>query len=399
MEYTLGEGPARDAVAELIPVAASGTVLRSRWPGYGPAIESLGIGRVVAVPLQVPGDCIGALAVFDARSATTDITRFMRVADALTRSFILGREAGDGLSDEIDHRPEVHQAAGMVSVQTGCHVTDALELVSARVLRRPGRRRGGPGDRRRTTQTRLRGRYRDAAGAGTCRGLRPVDGEAARDPLDTQALLAALVESGRRLFGARGAIVQYTPGGAAAIQTDGTDGALQALAADAVGWQEGPVTRSYDGLRPHRRGRDHPPHAGVLAALVPARPGPLGHGRVTALPLFSKDGPAGRLVLFTAPGSLLDERALKLSRSLAPRPRDTPRPRRSGRREPRCWRDSWSTPCPAGSSSSRRRASSRPVRLTRSGLRPVTPPLRDPANERSPTLWREGRRGPHRTRD
>ncbi|MFI6872330.1 ANTAR domain-containing protein [Streptomyces sp. NPDC050400] len=142
-------------------------------------------------------------------------------------------------------------------------------------------------------------------------------GEAARDPLDTQALLAALVESGRRLFGARGAIVQYTPGGAAAIQTDGTDGALQALAADAVGWREGPghdarttgcalidvdvTTRPTQVRWPRWSPR-------VLA---------LGHGRVTALPLFSKDGPAGCLVLFTAPGSLLDERALKLSRSLA----------------------------------------------------------------------------------
>ncbi|MFI6872331.1 GAF and ANTAR domain-containing protein [Streptomyces sp. NPDC050400] len=134
LEYTLGEGPARDAVAELVPVAASGTALRSRWPGYGPAIESLGIGRVVAVPLQVPGDCIGALAVFDPRSAATDITLFMRVADALTRSFILGRDADDGLFGEIDHRPEVHQAAGMVSVQMGCHVTDALELVKARAF-------------------------------------------------------------------------------------------------------------------------------------------------------------------------------------------------------------------------------------------------------------------------
>ncbi|MCQ4207134.1 GAF domain-containing protein [Streptomyces longispororuber] len=134
LEYALGEGPARDAVAALVPVAASGTALRARWPGYGPAIESLGIGRVVAVPLQVPGDCVGALAVFDPRSATTDITRFVWVADALTRSFILGRDAGDGLLGEIDHRPEVHQAAGMVSVQMGCHVSDALELVKARAF-------------------------------------------------------------------------------------------------------------------------------------------------------------------------------------------------------------------------------------------------------------------------
>ncbi|NEB80608.1 ANTAR domain-containing protein, partial [Streptomyces sp. SID14478] len=43
----------------------------------------------------------------------------------------------------------------------------------------------------------------------------------------------------------------------------------------------------------------------------------LGIGRVTALPLRSKDGTAGALVLFQQPGGPLDERGLGLARSLA----------------------------------------------------------------------------------
>ncbi|NEB79869.1 hypothetical protein G3I40_32315, partial [Streptomyces sp. SID14478] len=65
-------------------------------------------------------------------------------------------------------------------------------------------------------------------------------GEAARDPLDTQSLLAALAESGRRLFGAWGAVVQYAPGGKSAVQFDGTDAGLRILVEAAVGWSEGP---------------------------------------------------------------------------------------------------------------------------------------------------------------
>ncbi|MYT70673.1 MULTISPECIES: ANTAR domain-containing protein [unclassified Streptomyces] len=134
LEYILGEGPVQDAVVARAPVAASGGALSGRWPGYGPAVAALGIARVVAVPLEAPGECIGALAVFDPHPATASTALFSRIADALTRSVLLGGDAGPGLLGGIDRRAVVHQAAGVVAVQLDCSIGDALELVKARAF-------------------------------------------------------------------------------------------------------------------------------------------------------------------------------------------------------------------------------------------------------------------------
>ncbi|MEU6842733.1 GAF and ANTAR domain-containing protein [Streptomyces sp. NPDC046716] len=134
LEFVMGEGPAQEAVAARAPIEASGAALSRRWPAYGPAVAALGIRKVVAVPLQAPGECIGALAVFDPLPEIASTALFGRIADALTRSVLLGGDAVPGLFGGIDHRAVVHQAAGVVAVQVGCSVGDALELVKARAF-------------------------------------------------------------------------------------------------------------------------------------------------------------------------------------------------------------------------------------------------------------------------
>lgn len=134
LEYILGEGPARDAVQGRCPVAASGAGLTDRWPGYGPAAEGLGIGHVLAVPLRSADSCIGALAAFGVRADAMSTATVTQVADSLTRNVFLGADAVPGLFGGIDYRAEVHQAAGMVAVQLGCRIPDALELVKARAF-------------------------------------------------------------------------------------------------------------------------------------------------------------------------------------------------------------------------------------------------------------------------
>ncbi|MFI5664427.1 GAF and ANTAR domain-containing protein [Streptomyces sp. NPDC051684] len=134
LEYVLGEGPASDAVRSRCAVVASGAALTDRWPGYGPAAEGLGIGHVVAVPLQSADSCIGALAAFDMRADGMSTTTVTQIADSLTRNVFLGTDAVPGLFGGIDYRAEVHQAAGMVAVQVGCRIADALELVKVRAF-------------------------------------------------------------------------------------------------------------------------------------------------------------------------------------------------------------------------------------------------------------------------
>lgn len=131
LEFLLGEGPARDATSEVCPVLADGADLFDRWPGYGPAVAELGIKAVAAVPLSLSGTCVGALAVFDPAQGVADAGAFGDIAEALTRSMILGPDGDPGLYGATDVRAEVHQAAGMVSVHLGCPVADALQLIKA----------------------------------------------------------------------------------------------------------------------------------------------------------------------------------------------------------------------------------------------------------------------------
>ncbi|MFJ8930120.1 MULTISPECIES: GAF and ANTAR domain-containing protein [unclassified Streptomyces] len=142
-------------------------------------------------------------------------------------------------------------------------------------------------------------------------------GGAARDPLDTQTLLATLAEGGRRLFHARGALVAYVPGGRAPLLTDGTDPSLGALAADAARWGEG---AGYDARTTGCAlvDVDVTTHSAQLRwPRWSARAQALGFGRATALPLHGRDEEIGALVLFTAADKPLDEEALALVRLFA----------------------------------------------------------------------------------
>ncbi|MET7384757.1 ANTAR domain-containing protein [Streptomyces sp. NPDC005529] len=132
LEFLLGEGPATDASAAGAAVRAAGPELRERWPVYGTALPELGFDEVAAVPLRQHDTCVGSLTVFDPRPSSTG--SLTEVADALTRTMVLGPQADPGLYGGTDVRAVVHQAAGMVSVHTGCAVADALELVKARAF-------------------------------------------------------------------------------------------------------------------------------------------------------------------------------------------------------------------------------------------------------------------------
>ncbi|MER6420529.1 ANTAR domain-containing protein [Streptomyces sp. NPDC001137] len=59
---------------------------------------------------------------------------FAEVADVLTRTMILNPAGDPELYGGTDLRALVHQAAGMVSVQLDCLVSDALELIKARAF-------------------------------------------------------------------------------------------------------------------------------------------------------------------------------------------------------------------------------------------------------------------------
>ncbi|MFF1692782.1 ANTAR domain-containing protein [Streptomyces sp. NPDC058257] len=134
LEYVLTAGPGRDAVHARLAVYASGPVLETRWPGYGSGIAALGLTSVAALPLKVSSGCIGVLTVFDPPSALARSGKFSEVAAALADGVLIGPDADPGLYGGSDLRAPVHQAAGVLSEQTGGSVNDALALIKARAF-------------------------------------------------------------------------------------------------------------------------------------------------------------------------------------------------------------------------------------------------------------------------
>jgi hypothetical protein len=145
LEFTLGNGPAVDAHERGVPVLEADLVAAppARWSAFsGPVIDA-GFRAVFAFPLRLGAARLGALTLFQVHPGDLGAERY---ADALTGSevitrAILGRQAGMSeeallaeLTDGQAFHAEVHQASGMVSVQLGVGVGDALARLRARAF-------------------------------------------------------------------------------------------------------------------------------------------------------------------------------------------------------------------------------------------------------------------------
>jgi len=142
LEFVLGEGPAYLAADRAQTVQVAGTALAGRWPRYGPAVSSLGVRAVIAVPLQPAG--LGAVCAYTSRPAISDHAARAagQIADALplaltqdARALLSGHDVPAlPLFGEADFPAVIHQAAGVISQQCGCGISDALALLRARAF-------------------------------------------------------------------------------------------------------------------------------------------------------------------------------------------------------------------------------------------------------------------------
>ena len=142
LQYTLGEGPCVDAHQTDRPVlepdlANPGT---ARWLGFTPPAVAAGVRAVFGFPLQVGAARLGALNLYrDQPGPMTDD----QYADALV---LVGLAARAVLAMQADARPRalapeleeganfrfvVQQASGMVAVQLGVSVGEALVRLRA----------------------------------------------------------------------------------------------------------------------------------------------------------------------------------------------------------------------------------------------------------------------------
>ena len=142
LQFTLGEGPCLDSVTRRTPVviidlADPGDL---RWPAYGPAMLAYDIRSVVAMPVVVAGEHVGALDLFRFTPGRMDGSQFAGAAVAAELAGIplldlmdgdLKAAAADPASDawaELNSlsRAEVSQATGMLVAQLGIEPTEAL---------------------------------------------------------------------------------------------------------------------------------------------------------------------------------------------------------------------------------------------------------------------------------
>jgi hypothetical protein len=142
LELTLGCGPAADAYQRGVPVFETDLVEHppAHWaPFAGPAVE-LGARAVFAFPLRVGAARLGALVLHQAQPGSLGDDTYadgLVAADVITNA-ILAAQAGtadDALTAELtSYHAEIHQAAGMVSVQLDVGVGEALARLRARAF-------------------------------------------------------------------------------------------------------------------------------------------------------------------------------------------------------------------------------------------------------------------------
>jgi len=142
LQFVLGEGPCMDAYDGRRPVLITDVEesAATRWPIYAPAAILGGVRAVFAFPLQIGGARLGVLDVF---RQTTGPLSAEELADALTFTDVTvaavldrqqkvgDRDQADELASAVQRRAELFQAQGMVMVQLGVPLSEAMARLRA----------------------------------------------------------------------------------------------------------------------------------------------------------------------------------------------------------------------------------------------------------------------------
>ena len=142
LQFTLGEGPCVDAYHEDRPVLEPDLAapVTPRWVAFTPPAVEAGARAVFGFPLQVGAVQLGALNLYRDRPGPLSDDQY---ADALVLAGVAARavlaiqaQAPPGalapeLEVEANFRFVVHQASGMVAVQLGVGVGEALARLRA----------------------------------------------------------------------------------------------------------------------------------------------------------------------------------------------------------------------------------------------------------------------------
>ena len=146
LQATLGQGPSAEVIDGFGPVLeaelASSQAL-TRWPEFSPAAVARGVAAVFAVPVGVGAARLGALSLYRDWAGPLSRDQFNALLLHADAVLMLALDERGGLAPGAvdlvgegftERRGEVHQAAGMVSVQLGVSLTNALVAMRARAF-------------------------------------------------------------------------------------------------------------------------------------------------------------------------------------------------------------------------------------------------------------------------
>jgi hypothetical protein len=147
LEFTLGEGPAVDASHAGGPVLVTDLRERagtSRWPAYRPEAAAANLRSQFSFPLQIGAIRLGVLTLYRTQPgllSEAEMAHALAFRDAAVIVLLHLQDVSDaegGLAQDLGRRfdmtAELHQATGMVSVQAGVGMAEALLLIRGRAF-------------------------------------------------------------------------------------------------------------------------------------------------------------------------------------------------------------------------------------------------------------------------
>lgn len=137
LQFALGEGPCVEASGSGRPVLQSDLAAfgSARWPRFGAAALDAGVNAIFAFPLRVGAIRVGVLDLYrdtPGPLSAPDLADALAFADAATVVVLHLQDndehggASTALTGPIDSQAEVHQATGMITIQLGINLAEAL---------------------------------------------------------------------------------------------------------------------------------------------------------------------------------------------------------------------------------------------------------------------------------
>ncbi len=146
LEFATNEGPSNHAFSTQRPVlVADLDAALERWPGFASMALERGVRAVFSFPLQEGAVSFGVLELYADRAGPLDADNlamaaaFARVATEVILDggmITAGGDLDSGVRDSLRDRAPIHQAQGMVMVDLGVTLAEALSRMRARAFAR-----------------------------------------------------------------------------------------------------------------------------------------------------------------------------------------------------------------------------------------------------------------------